>query len=161
VITAFYSHLWAQRLGWTLLHFLWQGTVIAILYAVIRALLRRSLSAQGRYALACLALAAMTAAPPLTFLLMPAADRSVAPVPWDASAFELQRILPGVVAVWLAGVAAFSLRLFGAWRFTARMRIAAHPAPPEWQRGRWGRSRSGWAHRVPCGCWSRPWWRSP
>ena len=52
-------------LGWTLLHFLWQGTAIAVVYAMLR---RRWLSAQGRYILACMALAAMAVAAFLTSL---------------------------------------------------------------------------------------------
>ena len=128
------SQYWVQRLGWTLIHFLWQGAAITALYAVIRTLTRRSLSAQSRYALACLALAVMLAAPPVTFLLVPAATGSATPVAWAASAAAWQRYLPGVVAAWVAGVVLFSVRLFFAWRFTARLRATAHPAPPEWQR---------------------------
>ena len=134
MIVAFLSQLWVQRLGWTLVHFLWQGTVVAILYAALRGLLGRSLSAQGRYVLACLALVAMTIAPLLTFLLIPKADGSAVPVvSWDVSATGWQRLLASVVAAWLLGVVAFSIRLFGGWRFTARLRSVSHPAPPEWQ----------------------------
>lgn len=130
----FLSQLWVQRLGWTLVHFLWQGTVIAILYAAIRGLLGRWLSAQGRYVLASLALAAMTVAPVLTFLLIPKAGGAGPVVSWNISAAGWQRLLPGVVAAWLLGVVAFSIRLFGGWRFTERLRSVSHPAPPEWQR---------------------------
>ena len=28
---------WTERLGWTLLHFLWQGVLVAALYALARA----------------------------------------------------------------------------------------------------------------------------
>ncbi len=31
------SQFWIQKLGWTLLHFLWQGTAIAMVYAAARA----------------------------------------------------------------------------------------------------------------------------
>jgi beta-lactamase regulating signal transducer with metallopeptidase domain len=134
VIGAIVSQPWVQRLGWTLVHFLWQGTAIAILYAALRELLGRSLSAHGRYVLACLALAAMAVAPPLTFLLIPNAGASVAPmVSWNISAAGWQQLLPGVVAAWLLGVVAFSIRLFAGWRFTARLRATSHSAPPEWQ----------------------------
>jgi hypothetical protein len=44
---------WVPRLGWTLLHFLWQGTAIAVVYAMLRSLLARFLSAPQRYVLAC------------------------------------------------------------------------------------------------------------
>jgi len=32
------NHPWTERLGWTLLHFLWQGILVAALYALARAL---------------------------------------------------------------------------------------------------------------------------
>jgi GWxTD domain-containing protein len=120
---------WVQRLGWALLHFLWQGTAIAIAFAILRKLLARSLGPQGRYVLACAALSAMTIAPGVTFLVMPSPQITL----WSVSGSEWQRLLPGVVAFWLLGVLFFSLRLFGAWRLTARLRSMAHPAPSEWQ----------------------------
>src|SRR5437868_6590431 len=125
------SQLWVQRLGWALLHFLWQGTAIAIAFAILRSLLGRSLSPQGRYILACVALAAMTVAPALTFLTIPVSASPKQITLWSVSASEWQRLLPGVVALWLVGVLVFSLRLLGAWRFTARLRSTAHPAPAE------------------------------
>ena len=49
--------------GWTLLHFLWQGTLAgALAFAGLRVLR----SAEARYAFACSALAAMVAAPVVT-----------------------------------------------------------------------------------------------
>jgi beta-lactamase regulating signal transducer with metallopeptidase domain len=114
-------------------HFLWQGTLIAILYVALRAVLGRSLSAQGRYVLACLTLGAMTAAPPLTFLLIRVADGSAVPVSWSISAAGWQTLLASVVAAWLLGVVGFSIRLAAGWWFTVRLRASSHPAPPEWQ----------------------------
>ncbi len=125
------SQIWVQKLGWTLLHFLWQGTAIAVAYAVFRRVLARSLSAQGRYVLSCSALAAMAAAPPLTFVLIPNMPGSSA---WTISAAESQRLLPAVVALWMLGVLAFSIRLVGGWRFASHLRSSSHPAPLEWQR---------------------------
>jgi GWxTD domain-containing protein len=165
VITMFLSVFWVQRLGWTLLHFLWQGTAIALVYATLRRLLARSLSAKGRYTLACAALAAMAIAPPLTFLLIPNVPGSSTPIAsaqvafWTVSGSESQRLMNSVVALWLAGVLVFSLRLFGGWRFTARLRSASYPAPPEWQQtveqiaarlggGLRGAARSGAVRRV-------------
>ena len=120
-----------DRLGWTLLHFLWQGAVIAALYVFARSLLSRRLSAEGRYLLACAALISMVLAPPLTFLLFqgPAVSGGV----WSVPVSTWQRLLPAVVAVWFAGVLMFSLRLFGAWRFTRRLRALSVPAPIEWR----------------------------
>ena len=42
-----------DALGWTLVHFLWQGTLIALLHAAVAATLCRR-SAKARYAAACL-----------------------------------------------------------------------------------------------------------
>ena len=53
---------WTERLGWTLLHFLWQGILVAALYALARALAGGRISARGRYAIACASLVAMAAA---------------------------------------------------------------------------------------------------
>ena len=58
---------WTERLGWTLLHFLWQGILVAALYALARALAGGRISARGRYAIACASLLAMAAAPALTY----------------------------------------------------------------------------------------------
>src|ERR1041384_8789640 len=61
------SQPWAERLGWTLLHFLWQGILVAALYALVRALVGGRVSARGRYAIACASLLAMTASPAVTY----------------------------------------------------------------------------------------------
>ena len=58
---------WTERLGWTLLHFLWQGILVAALYALARALAGGRISARGRYAIACAGLLTMTVAPALTY----------------------------------------------------------------------------------------------
>jgi beta-lactamase regulating signal transducer with metallopeptidase domain len=136
-----FSQPWVVHLGWTLLHFLWQGTLIAIVFAIARALLPRSMSAQGRYLLACAALGAMTISPVLTYFISTTASRAVwqvipaivppAFVPRDA----WQRALPWLVLGWLTGVTAFSARLIGGWRLASRIRSAgARSAPAEWQR---------------------------
>lgn len=118
-----------QRLGWTLLHFLWQGTAIVALYAMLRRVLAGSLSAPGRYTLACAALMAMAIAPPLTFLLIPNGGEAF----WTVSDTQWKWLSTSVVAGWLPGVAIFSIRLLGACRFTARLRSSSYPAPAEWQ----------------------------
>src|SRR5690242_7149792 len=56
----------AQALGWTLLHFLWQGTLIAALFTLACLVARGS--ARVRYLLAALALLAMPVAFTLTFV---------------------------------------------------------------------------------------------
>jgi VWFA-related protein len=129
---------WVQQLGWTLLHFLWQGSAIALVWALLRALFRRSLSAQGRYLLACLALAAMAAAPVVTFLVLPAgtaAGHAIPPiVDWSLPAAVWHDLIRGFVALWITGVIVFSIRLAGGWRLVSQLRRTACPAEPEWQR---------------------------
>ena len=70
------SQPWVERLGMMLLHFLWQGLFIAILYAAARRSVARTSSLQTRYLLACGALAAMMAAPLVTWELMAPSDAS-------------------------------------------------------------------------------------
>src|SRR5438045_2716986 len=69
-----------QVLGWTLVHFLWQGILVAALLACADVLLRRS-AATLRYAAACAALALMAGLPVATFIgLRAAAPRMPAAV---------------------------------------------------------------------------------
>jgi uncharacterized protein (TIGR03435 family) len=137
-----------EHLAWTLLHFLWQGLSIAFVYAAARRLVR------ARYVLACAALAAMLAAPLVTWVAIgshrttpPVVARIEAPPATDsagsialprfvAAATPLQQpqFLFWVVAVWLAGAVVFGVRLAGGWIIAARLRTTmVRPAPPEWQ----------------------------
>lgn len=54
-----------QAIGWTLVHFLWQGTAVALLLAAVNAALRRK-SANARYFASCAALLLMLALPLIT-----------------------------------------------------------------------------------------------
>ena len=54
-----------HALGWTLLHFLWQGALIAVLLAGALALLR-SASSRSRYAVSCAAMMLMLACAAVT-----------------------------------------------------------------------------------------------
>jgi len=65
----------ACRLGWTLLHTLWQGAAVALLLALTLWILRRS-SSDARYLAGCLAMAVMVALPVATFFLGPAPVKS-------------------------------------------------------------------------------------
>jgi uncharacterized protein (TIGR03435 family) len=65
---------WVDVAGWTLVHFVWQGAGIALLAATALRLLR-STRPQLRYLAACLALAAMLAAPVVTAVVMTRAPR--------------------------------------------------------------------------------------
>jgi beta-lactamase regulating signal transducer with metallopeptidase domain len=78
-----------QKLGWTLLHFVWQGAVVAFLLAVLLRILRKC-TASLRYIVACLALVVIVLMPMITFKLVPAPDPAPAvesmPIPARLSA---------------------------------------------------------------------------
>ena len=153
------SQPWVEPFGWTLVHFLWQGLAIAVLYAAIRRGLPRASSPHVRYLLACAALGAMLAAPLVTWGLIrpsraypdaayrirstpPAASVTgiganttlPAPVRATVSGVRPAEFLPWVVMVWLAGALVFWVRLVGGWFVAARLRSSmVRRAPPEWQ----------------------------
>ncbi len=141
---------WVDRLGSTLLHFLWQGTAIAAIYAAARMSAARS-AANFRYNIGCIALAAMFLAPLITLAVLTPATGSVpvaastshtpnapdltsaAPIP-PSNRLETRRVLPWVVLVWLAGALILLSRLFGGWIVARRMRSTlVHPASNEWR----------------------------
>lgn len=145
---------WVERLGLTLLHFLWQGAIIVTIYAAARKCGARTLGPNGRYLLACAALAAMAVAPVVTWMLLrppapgvavaftaplsaaqTAPARSLSPaLPGDAYPAIPGQFLSWVVAFWLAGAIAFSLRLLFGWMAAERLRHRmVRPAPAEWQ----------------------------
>src|SRR3569833_3421000 len=144
---------WVARLGWTLVHFLWQGMLIAFVYSAVRKALRQS---QPRYLLACVALAMLAAAPVVTFRVLtpaysdlsypyigqvpvssaaaPSAAHSVREAAVITAPVRPDALMPWVVALWFAGAIVFWVRLTGGWLIAARMRrISIRQAPAEWQ----------------------------
>ena len=132
-------------LGWTLLHFCWQGTAVALVYAVVDRMTSRSTSTV-RYAAALAAFMLMPlvvfgtfalemrvatpaqvtehAAPlPSAFHLTEKATPIVHELPLASDleergewlAMRAERLLPWVDRVWLAGVLLLALRSLGGW----------------------------------------------
>ncbi len=143
-----------ELLGATLLHFLWQGVLIAAAYAAARGFVSRP---EVRYLLACAALAAMAVSPLATWVaLQPvtpgatAMTTSLSP-PHSASAlpgfrgdlsgffaFRYEQVplrwLSWVAAAWMTGVVIFWLRLLGGWMIAERLRhFYVRPAPRQCQ----------------------------
>jgi beta-lactamase regulating signal transducer with metallopeptidase domain len=136
-----------RALGWSLLHFVWQGAAAAALLASLNLLWRRS-APQVRYLLATTTLLLMLLLPALTFRVVRASADPARPtagagfpvgkwVPWaqptpgsaDApppvSAGLRRRIeplLPSLVVLWGTGVLALSLRTVGGWALVRRLR---------------------------------------
>jgi uncharacterized protein (TIGR03435 family) len=151
---------WVARLGWTLVHFLWQGLAIGALYSVVRRAGKES-SPRRRYLIACAALAAMLAAPIATYFVTGSAEPvaamrspsalTVARSSDSGTSFALSAsetaqanaavetiwsdwVLPSVVMLWLAGSLVFWGRLAGGWMTAARLRThLTRMAPYEWQ----------------------------
>jgi beta-lactamase regulating signal transducer with metallopeptidase domain len=139
--------LFAQAAGWTLLHFLWQGALVAIILALLS-----GRSAQPRYLAACAALVLMAILPLITFARIVASEHSAAnafliSIPLSISvtghgiatppeshlyciAVALDRSMPTVLAVWLAGVFLLFLRLDIGLIIARRMMSASTQSPP-------------------------------
>jgi beta-lactamase regulating signal transducer with metallopeptidase domain len=70
-IQALFSQPFFQALGWTLLHFVWQGALVGILFASVSVLIKRH-SSNIRYLAACFALLLMLILPLTTFYVVSA-----------------------------------------------------------------------------------------
>ena len=122
-----------HRLGWTLIHFLWQGFALAILGYIVMLPVRK---AAARYTLALTAFVAMALCPIVTFLALgpgTVPSLSFAPVfnGFAAPATLLSAATAGaspgydwpgmVVVFWLAGILVFSVRALGGWIVLERL----------------------------------------
>jgi len=130
-----------RMMGWTLLHFIWQGAALAALFAAVVAACR---SAAARYAVAVATLVLMMAAPAITFTWLyrdsnPAVRsgaKAVYPMagtaprhaaaPSGAPAAEVRSEQPTgmlwLVELWFLGVLVLSLRTAGGLFLIERMR---------------------------------------
>ncbi|SPE29682.1 Peptidase M56, BlaR1 [Candidatus Sulfopaludibacter sp. SbA6] len=141
----------AKALGWSLMHFLWEGALVALALAVMLFLCGPA-PARLRYALCCLAMLAMPVAFGLTLAVTLPGPHAAAVVAWPPRAPEstgdlqvagsgsgplaerLCEALPWVVPFWMAGVLVFYLRSLGGWMAVERLRrTGVCAAPGEWQ----------------------------
>ncbi|WP_243287316.1 M56 family metallopeptidase [Geothrix terrae] len=138
---------WAQSLGWSLLHFLWQGAALGLLAWLGLALLRGA-SARTRYGVACAALLLMAAAPVATFLFLQRQAALAEPLRLGVEAsgilipeaplplrmkMALDPALPWLLGTWALGVVLLSARFLGGWARVQRLRRhGTAPAPAEW-----------------------------
>ena len=127
---------WVQTLGWTLLHFVWQGLVVGAGFAAVRALLPRT-HCNARYAAGLAALALLALWPLATIIALrpqvvaEVGGVGVALAPVDgapvAVAFEpmlattIDQALPWLVLLWGVGVLAMAARALREWRTLARI----------------------------------------
>jgi TonB family protein len=141
----------AHALGWTLLHFLWQGALIAAVLACILSLLSGR-SPQPRYLASCCALILMTILPAVTFtriLTEPVNAAAAITLSIDATstlthghavppaplleriAAALDHAMPALLALWCAGVAILLVRLAAGLLLASRMKSATTQPAPE------------------------------
>jgi beta-lactamase regulating signal transducer with metallopeptidase domain len=153
---------WIDVAGWTLLHFIWQGTAIGMVAAIGFRLLRAA-APHVRYALASAAMVAMLIAPVATATRLAAsvpvavkapvstsANSLAATLSSDAAprdeattppgrkavprALRLDAVLSAIVMLWLAGVALLQFRLLGGWwRVKGLHRASLASIPSLWQ----------------------------
>ncbi len=117
-----------QTIGWALIRFIWQGTLISAATALTLRLIDRH-KAEPRYLVACCGLGGMLLAPVLTVLTadtpQPAPIVSLATGPRDiVSIATMDRIVSVSVIVWMAGVALLAMRLIVSYIGIERMRRA-------------------------------------
>jgi GWxTD domain-containing protein len=135
----------AKALGWTLVHSLWEGAVIALLLTIVLGIAR---SSKVRYWAGCCAMVALLVAFGATFSrLMPrgnAVAAKVAPLPASVrppaddgaianlrSAWNASDLLPWLAPVWIAGVLLFQLRCLASWLAAGRLRRTGVCAVPD------------------------------
>jgi GWxTD domain-containing protein len=136
----------AHALGWTLLHSLWEGAVIALALTIVLAATR---APRARYAAGCLAMLALLGSFSVTlFLFMPQQrqvsiiseqttrtdvpagdpDRAGEQASWSSAA-----LLPWLAPFWLAGVLILQIRYVAGWFVTGRLkRAGVYEAPDLW-----------------------------
>jgi beta-lactamase regulating signal transducer with metallopeptidase domain len=150
-----------QAIGAALLHFVWQGVLVAALVASVSVLLQKR-SARARYAAACLGMTVMLLLPVMTAAIVysglpanPLAlqnSRSVTAAPTGnaqpasnqtgpggalnrklplGGGLGWAAIMPWFVAIWLVGVLVFSLRAAGGWLLVNRLRRRSTTPAPE------------------------------
>lgn len=134
-----------QSVGWTLIHFLWQGTVLAVAYQVA-AWLCRAGSANTRYALGVITLLLMAIAPAVTLFIVHGGQPwfttgdAARTVDWGLSVggadagypSALATAMPWLVGAWLIGVCALALRFCGGWWRIQALRHTGIERAPAW-----------------------------
>ena len=148
-------------LGWTLLHFCWQGTAVAVVYSIVDRMTSRA-SAGVRYMVALLALTLMPVVVLATFAeemriadTVPAnlqtgeaiarvdvgalqrpilREIPLAPIVEERGAWfaaRAERVLPWVDGLWMLGVLLLALRAMGGWWQLELLRRRALALVPE------------------------------
>lgn len=145
---------WANALGWTLLHSIWQSMVILLAVGICLRLIPVARS-KVRYAVACCGMFMVAAASVVTFQFLhsfangpiaentSAASQGVAqlafstPVTYTPDTYSLigsslTAMMPMFVALWALGFLFFTIRIFSGLIYTNRIRSSAVVLTNEW-----------------------------
>ncbi|MEM9983056.1 MAG: M56 family metallopeptidase [Bacteroidota bacterium] len=147
----------AKTLGWTILHTLWQGTLIVVLLGVTLYFLRKNTS-KMRYWVAWCALLMLFMSAIITgmkvyqeviptnevapidaesYMMITLQSASLAEATltwWDHMEIHFEQHLPLIVLLWTMGVLAFLLRFLGGFIYTQRMKsYGAYPVEEVWE----------------------------
>jgi TonB family protein len=134
---------WIQALGWTLLHFTWQGALVGAAFAVVRAFLPAT-QCHARHAAALGALLVLALCPVATFCLLqpgaiaaaagatPLADGLAAAAGGAVDAMPpVDRLLPWLVLAWIGGVLVVGTRALHQWHHLVRVARRSSQASDE------------------------------
>lgn len=113
-----------QDLGWTLIHFAWQGAALALLLAAV---LPASRSAQERYQAAFVTLIFMLAAPVITFVVIHAEVRGATSLQGEVwqrvgEISATQPWIDWIVTAWIGGATVLGVRAGGGWCLVSSLR---------------------------------------
>ena len=154
-LNAFLYHPMVQAIGWALLHFLWQGTLLAAILFLTNALTK---SSPTRYAVGCIAMLAMPVVftatalrnsshpSPVASAALYSAEPTVDGALSSTEAHAITRsqdggpapatraMLPGwLVCLWLAGIALLSINTIAGWLRVRRLRTCGlESGDPVW-----------------------------
>lgn len=149
-LDALHDSPFAYHLGWTLLHFLWQGALVGGIYACLRYVMNDA-SPQSRYVLSLATLAVLALLPVATFIYLMGTPIAIHPIlgiaagnpvfaaaqtstPLDSLSVLLHPLVPWTVPVWSIGVAFLGCRAFAGWRRARTLtHEASHETPDSWQ----------------------------
>ncbi|TAE55017.1 MAG: T9SS C-terminal target domain-containing protein [Bacteroidetes bacterium] len=139
------AHSWTEALGWTLLHSLWQGALLAGLYLPARHWLRGH-SPQSRYLLAVLTLAAMLIISGITLSRLWPQETDIQLVATTQTALRtgpgelpaeaplslkglLTTLTPWLSWGWMLGVGLLALKWAGGFYYSRRLRVHGTQLP--------------------------------
>lgn len=151
-VAELFESSWAQALGWTLLHSLWQSFVLVGIVVALFRFIPGSRSSV-RYGVAVSGMLFMFLASVTTFFYYSTSadtafvyERSVelsSPIPqtaagnvsiswWSYLYHIIQSNLPFITACWLAGALLFCLRLAGSWWYVSALKRQARVLDNDW-----------------------------